>query len=316
MLIATHPDETVLELYCMEKLAGPKLEAFEEHLLICADCQDRVTETDSFLLGMKGALSRPMEESLVERWNVLRFFQMPVPVWATAAVAVAGIGGVVVTRNLSTQAAPLAIALTATRGGPMPVAKSAGPLDLDLDARDLAPSGSYRVQLVNGEGTEVWSTSSDAHNGHVHALIQQRLNPGQYYVRIGRSGRHSTRIRSALGKLAQNVRRFSFSTLNLAVSATAITAMTPACTGSLTTRSDASGTLPAMFKLITSKPFFRTSRTACSISPPIKCSRQHQCLRPRQPGHGAHRIRQRLFSHQRNRVHGNMLAANVVPVSF
>jgi len=36
--------------------------------------------------------------------------------------------------------------------------------------------------------------------------------------------------------------------VNLAVSATAITAMTPACTGSVTTRSAASGTLPAMFK--------------------------------------------------------------------
>ena len=38
------------------------------------------------------------------------------------------------------------------------------------------------------------------------------------------------------------------------MSATAITAITPACTGSVTTRSAASGTLPAMFRLITSSP--------------------------------------------------------------
>ena len=38
---------------------------------------------------------------------------------------------------------------------------------------------------------------------------------------------------------------------NLAVSATAITAMTPAWTGSVTTRSAASGTLPAMFSEMT-----------------------------------------------------------------
>ena len=57
--------------------------------------------------------------------------------------------------------------------------------------------------------------------------------------------------------------------LNVAVSATAMTAITPACTGSLTTRSAASGTLPAMLRLITSMPRARTSRTAVSIAPPI-----------------------------------------------
>ena len=41
---------------------------------------------------------------------------------------------------------------------------------------------------------------------------------------------------------------------NRAVSAMAITAITPACTGSVTTRSLASGTLPAMFRLITVSP--------------------------------------------------------------
>ena len=184
MLLETHPDETVLELYCMEKLDGPKLEAFEEHVLLCEGCQDRVTATDSYLLAMKAALSRPAEKTLAERWDIQRFFQMPAPVWATAAVAVAGVGGFLVTRNLTTPTVPVAIALTATRGGSTPVAIPSGPLDLDLDARDLAPSGAYRVQLVDGSGIEVWSSSSNASNGHVHALIKQRLTPGQYYVRI------------------------------------------------------------------------------------------------------------------------------------
>src|SRR5688572_25216884 len=41
---------------------------------------------------------------------------------------------------------------------------------------------------------------------------------------------------------------------NFAVSATAMTAMTPACTGSLTTRSAASATLPAWFSEMTRNP--------------------------------------------------------------
>src|SRR6185295_2471844 len=56
---------------------------------------------------------------------------------------------------------------------------------------------------------------------------------------------------------------------NFAVSATAITAITPACTGSLTTRSAASGTLPAMLSEITLSPMARTSSTAVAMSPPI-----------------------------------------------
>ena len=49
-------------------------------------------------------------------------------------------------------------------------------------------------------------------------------------------------------------------------------------TGSLTTRSAASGTLPAMFRLITSKPSWRTSRTACFDFAAHQRSGQHQRL--------------------------------------
>ncbi len=109
---------------------------------------------------------------------------LPVPVWATAAVAALGIGGVFFTYNLKPGAVPVAVVLTATRGGSTQAVKAAGPLDLDMDARDLASSGTYRVQVVNGDGAEVWTGSSDTQNGRVHALVQKRFSPGQYYVRI------------------------------------------------------------------------------------------------------------------------------------
>jgi len=87
----------------------------------------------------------------------------------------------------------------------------------------------------------------------------------------------------------QKTRLRSFSMVNFAVSATAITAITPACTGSVTTRSAASGTLPAIFRLMTSSPVARTSRTAVSISPPI--SEPARTRRGRgQPGDGTYGI--------------------------
>ena len=45
--------------------------------------------------------------------------------------------------------------------------------------------------------------------------------------------------------------------------------MTPACTGSETTRSATSGTLPAIFSEMTIRPLLRTSSTALVISPPM-----------------------------------------------
>src|SRR6266511_2592512 len=54
-----------------------------------------------------------------------------------------------------------------------------------------------------------------------------------------------------------------------AVLATAITAITPACTGSVTTRSACSGTEPAMFSDTTRMPRARTSSTASVTAPSI-----------------------------------------------
>ena len=57
---------------------------------------------------------------------------------------------------------------------------------------------------------------------------------------------------------------------NVAVEDAAITAITPAWTASVTIRSAASGADPAMLSEMTSRPRSLTSRTAVSMSPPIK----------------------------------------------
>lgn len=185
MFQAGHPDDVVLESYCMKELEGHPLDVFEEHLLVCAQCQDRVTDTDSFLRGMRSALVAPLHAVSASGWDLRRLFQIPVPVWAIAAVALAGIVGAIAVHELNPEAAPLAIALSATRGGSMPTAKSGIALDLDLDTRDLSPVAGNRVQIVNADGNEVWSgAATSVQNGHTHAIIKSPLSAGQYYVRI------------------------------------------------------------------------------------------------------------------------------------
>ena len=113
---------------------------------------------------------------------------------------------------------------------------------------------------------------------------------------------------------SQNTRRFKRSSVNLAVSATTITAITPACTGSVTTRSAASGTLPAIFRLITTNPCCaHLAHRGLDVAAHQRTG-QHQRLGARQPRHRAHRVGQFLLAHQRNRVHRDVFAANVVPV--
>ncbi len=162
---------------------------------MCEGCQDRVDAADSYVRGMRSALARPEKlarpelahpEKTVEfeGWRFPNLFTMPTPVWAVAAVVLLALGGMVATRSLNLLGPPVAIALSATRGQ-VSIVAATGPLDLDLDTRDLPGSSSYKLQVVNADGGEVWSsTVAGVENGHVHARVDKRLAPGQYFVRI------------------------------------------------------------------------------------------------------------------------------------
>ncbi len=50
-----HAAEETLEEYALGRLRGAALARLEEHLLICEECQDRLSELDTFLQGMSEA---------------------------------------------------------------------------------------------------------------------------------------------------------------------------------------------------------------------------------------------------------------------
>ena len=103
---------------------------------------------------------------------------------------------------------------------------------------------------------------------------------------------------------------------NLAVSAIAITAITPAWTGSDTTRSTTSGTLPAMFSEITTQPlrahFFDGPRDVAAHDR----SGEHQQTHARQADHRADGAGERFLADERNGVDRDALAADVVAIGF
>jgi len=42
-------------MYSLGRLAGRQCARFEEHLLVCADCQRRLQEADTFVAAMRAA---------------------------------------------------------------------------------------------------------------------------------------------------------------------------------------------------------------------------------------------------------------------
>jgi hypothetical protein len=53
-----HPDDEVVEAYAMRRLEEPLLSAYEEHLLICEDCQKRLQQMDQYLDAMRRAAQK------------------------------------------------------------------------------------------------------------------------------------------------------------------------------------------------------------------------------------------------------------------
>src|SRR6185436_13699338 len=81
-----HPAEELLERYAMHRLTGPELDLFEDHLLACTHCQDRLDTATEYVGIMRVAAEKVAAgappESAWQRW--LRFEWLPMPTTAMA----------------------------------------------------------------------------------------------------------------------------------------------------------------------------------------------------------------------------------------
>ena len=53
-----HISEDALERYAMRTLPEPELAVLEEHLLICAECRQRLQATEQYVAAMREAAAR------------------------------------------------------------------------------------------------------------------------------------------------------------------------------------------------------------------------------------------------------------------
>jgi len=169
-----HPGEDVFENYAFDRLSEKQAANFEEHLLVCENCQSKFAQTDEYIQLMKaataayvterhGSLPRPSRERGL-RWNA----------GAAAILLLTCLTALLSWRTPSGE--PRTVVLDAYRGA-VSEAPAGPPLDLKIDLKEVPRAAGYRVEIVDAAGRRVWF-------GGTPARLTRGLSPGVYWVRL------------------------------------------------------------------------------------------------------------------------------------
>ncbi len=184
-----HISEQSLEEYSRGALPEAEVEPLEEHLLVCPRCQDRLAEADEFVRAMREAAARLQMEppsALEEHWRgAWRWLWRPVPVMAACGAVVLFVGATAFWHG-GPAAAQATVTLQAMRGDPSSGAhaRAGAPLLLKLDAKGLPALSSYRMEIVDAQGTAVFESAVKREPDGTANALSKRLLPGRYWVRL------------------------------------------------------------------------------------------------------------------------------------
>jgi hypothetical protein len=188
--VSCHATDETLERYAMGRLAGPYLEQFETHLLMCAYCQEALTFTETYLESIRSASQalRRASSSTVQPWYQ-KLLLRPTPAWclglsACAILIIAGDQW----RSLhpSPEALPT-IMLESTRGAEVQATSSMParkPFVLMLDMTDLQPLPQCKLEIVDALGQPVFEARQLSARNTLSAAITTGLPAGVYYIRL------------------------------------------------------------------------------------------------------------------------------------
>ncbi len=188
-----HISEEALELYAMGRLGDPQAAELEEHILFCTDCQEALERVDDFILAFRAAA----KQARVERrepvsawtrfwtWVALGRENLRVGMWAPAAATLAVAVAVVVTPMSMREPAIETVRLESARGNAvMAVVKAGNRLHMNLDTRGVPELASYRVELVDADGTQVWSATVKPAAQGLAVTTDKAVSAGQYWLRL------------------------------------------------------------------------------------------------------------------------------------
>lgn len=189
-----HAPEEMLEEYSRAKLPDAEVECFEEHLLVCPRCQDRLAEMDAFVDAIRRAAAQLREEQAVfvaAQRGAWRWFPHPAWLAAAAGLAILLLGGAELRRAGYRSEPALSVYLRAERGGETPASEPAGvarPVRIHLDSTGLPALESYRVEIVDSVGTRVFEAVSRREKGDLVVEMTKPLAAARYWVRLYEPG--------------------------------------------------------------------------------------------------------------------------------
>jgi hypothetical protein len=178
-----HATDETLERYSMNCLAEPELAEFEEHLLVCHACQDRLAREDLIRQRVRDGAMALQQPRAAVRWR------SPKLAWAAGLVAVglAVLAGSAWRSLHRSAAAPAVILLRTTRGTDNPAlapASAGQPLTLVLDLTDLPQLPEYKVEIVDVRGRPAFKSNGSYQNGKLQVALTEGLPAGVYFVRL------------------------------------------------------------------------------------------------------------------------------------
>ncbi|HEY3740519.1 MAG TPA: hypothetical protein VGL53_11780 [Bryobacteraceae bacterium] len=180
----------------MKTCSDTEMEAVEEHLLVCEQCQTRLHCAEEWVALMKSALPLGPKRSKVRRWP-FKFdylFTRPFAMAGCAAIAVLLCAAPILMRDGPGE--DQLVALTANRGADeqgIASAKAANRLILVPDVKGLV--GPLVLEVVDSSGMAVFSQALPTADPRVR--LDHRLKPGQYWVRINSAEADSPNLRES-----------------------------------------------------------------------------------------------------------------------
>lgn len=174
-----HPTEEALERFLLHQSPEPEIETVETHVLACESCVARLELLETQIAATKMALEELRRELREKEYSrekrSWRAWFAPFSLSFAGAVACVALAiGLFL---------PAQVNLSAYRGAETFFAPEWRPLHVHLNASDLA-DGPIAIQLVNGEGAEVWRGSGTVRNERVDVRLPRVTKSGSYFLRL------------------------------------------------------------------------------------------------------------------------------------
>jgi hypothetical protein len=184
-----HPTEEVLERFLLNQASQQEDEAVETHFLGCPPCAGRLEKLEIELTVLKSALQsfeNERRDTQAARAARARLWQSWFTVRKLSLTGAGAFAAVALGTFFLPEFAAEDMTLSANRGIEVQVVSEHHPLRLHLIAPNVS-DGPVSVELVDGNGTQLWTARTVATNHRVDVRVPALSISGTHFLRLSTS---------------------------------------------------------------------------------------------------------------------------------